>query len=29
VIVNQNFLAPPVSHFQNFRQATFAAQHVL
>jgi hypothetical protein len=29
VNVYQTFLAPPVSHFQNFRQARFAAQHVL
>jgi hypothetical protein len=29
VIVNQNFLAPPASHFQNFHQARFAAEHAL
>jgi hypothetical protein len=29
VIVNQNFLAPPESHFVNFHQARFAAQHAL
>jgi hypothetical protein len=29
VNVYQQFLAPPVSHFQNFRAARFAAQHAL